>query len=398
MAILKEDKIIDLYGLKIKEYLITNHNSNGIAMPGTRPESSIIGVTVHNTDWINTASGTTPAEQYTRATVNGNMGDVRVHYYVDNEAIWQNLPHKQKNWSCADGDGDGNAKTIAIECIMKGDGSERDKKSEDNCAKLTAALLKSMGKGIESLYTHQHWYSRKYCPAYILPHWSSFVENVKKYLGGTSTTETKTETKQMYRVRKSWDDAKSQTGAYSVLENAKKNCKEGYTVYDNSGKAVYTNTGKTEEKKTTTTSGSADITYISYTNGSWRSEIKNYNDKDGNGYSGVEGYAINGFAAKSSVGKLSYRVHITSGGWLEWVDAYDINDWNNGCAGYPRFKIDGIQFKLENCDYVVKYRVSTTSSKSYLDWVTDYNLVDDNGYAGIFGKPIDKIQAYLVKK
>ena len=41
----------------------------------------IIGVTVHNTDWITTAVGTTPAEQYTRATVNGNMKDVRVHYY-----------------------------------------------------------------------------------------------------------------------------------------------------------------------------------------------------------------------------------------------------------------------------------------------------------------------------
>ena len=44
-----------------------------------------------------------------------------------------------------------------------------------------------------------------------------------------------------YRVRKSWDEAKSQLGAYKVLANAKK-CADknpGYTVYDPNGKAVY---------------------------------------------------------------------------------------------------------------------------------------------------------------
>ena len=39
-------------------------------------------LTLHNTDRISTAANTTPAEQYTRATVNGNMGTVRVHFYV----------------------------------------------------------------------------------------------------------------------------------------------------------------------------------------------------------------------------------------------------------------------------------------------------------------------------
>lgn len=45
--------------------------------------------------------------------------------------------------------------------------------------------------------------------------------------------------KQLYRIRKSWADAKSQIGAYEVLENAKKACKDGYTVYDKDGKAVW---------------------------------------------------------------------------------------------------------------------------------------------------------------
>ena len=46
----------------------------------------------------------------------------------------------------------------------------------------------------------------------------------------------------LYRVRKTWADSKSQVGAYKVLENAKKECDKhpGYSVYDESGKAVYT--------------------------------------------------------------------------------------------------------------------------------------------------------------
>ena len=84
MAILKPDNTSTLNGVKINEYLLTKHNPNSIAMPTVSMEGKVIGITVHNTDWISVASGTTPAEQYTRATYNGNMKDVRVHYYVDN--------------------------------------------------------------------------------------------------------------------------------------------------------------------------------------------------------------------------------------------------------------------------------------------------------------------------
>lgn len=45
--------------------------------------------------------------------------------------------------------------------------------------------------------------------------------------------------KQIYRIRKSWSDAKSQIGAFSSLENAKKVCKTGYYVFDANGKVVY---------------------------------------------------------------------------------------------------------------------------------------------------------------
>ena len=127
MAILKPDNTSTLNGVKINEYLLTKH------------------------------SGTTPAEQYTRATYNGNMKDVRVHYYVDNTCAWQNLPLTLSGWHAADGSGNGNHRTIAIECIMSSAYNSTDKKSEDNCARLAAALLKKYGLDINHLYTHTHW-------------------------------------------------------------------------------------------------------------------------------------------------------------------------------------------------------------------------------------------------
>ena len=254
MGILKPDKTRTLGGVTVNEYLLTNHNPNHIDMPSISMEGKIIGVTVHNTDWITTVAGTTPAEQYTRATVNGNMKDVRVHYYVDNICAWQNLPHTLSGWHAADGSGNGNRRTIAIECIMSSAYNDKDKKSEDNCARLAAALLKKYNLDINHLYTHTHWLnvrdgksgtvdylntaknSYKNCPAYILPHWAEFKKKAQSYMNSGSSAPTT----QLYRVRKTWADAKSQIGAYSSLENAKKACLAGYSVFDNSGKAVYT--------------------------------------------------------------------------------------------------------------------------------------------------------------
>ena len=58
--------------------------------------------------------------------------------------------------------------------------------------------------------------------------------------GASSSTPAGTET--WYRVRKTWADASSQKGAFKSLENAKKCADENprYSVFDESGKAVYT--------------------------------------------------------------------------------------------------------------------------------------------------------------
>ena len=55
MAILRPDTSTTLNGVKINEYLLTKHNPNRIDMPSVSMEGKVIGVTVHNTDWISVA-------------------------------------------------------------------------------------------------------------------------------------------------------------------------------------------------------------------------------------------------------------------------------------------------------------------------------------------------------
>lgn len=145
------------------------------------------GICVHNTEIITVASGTNPAEQYTRATYNGNMAGVVVTFYIWMFEIWQLLSDTERGFHAADGStrrssqrtGEtigGNLDTISIECIGK------DAASEQTTAKLVAYLLSKHGLNPKTdVYTHKYFYPVKYCPAYILPHWGAFMDNVMKY-------------------------------------------------------------------------------------------------------------------------------------------------------------------------------------------------------------------------
>lgn len=172
-------------------------------------------ITIHNTDDINEATGTNDAEQYARATFNGNMNGVTVHFYIDEAGCWQILPMNEVGYHAADGyNGPGNTKSIAIEIIMDGSGKDYDKKAEERGAKLAAWLLYKHGLGIDRLKTHNDWYSKKYCPAYILPHWNKFVETVSGYL---NELKAKDGAQQTAAAGKHW---RVQVGYFGVYENA----------------------------------------------------------------------------------------------------------------------------------------------------------------------------------
>ena len=191
------------FDVPIKKYNIINHNINRIAMP-TKRTKKLLGITIHNTDWINVNSATTPAEQYTRACINGNLNTVRVHYYVDNKCAWQNLPDYWQGWHAADGNGNGNTATISIECIMRNSYDKDSLDAMDNCARLAAYLCREYGLTVDDIYTHTYWlhirdkdsvskcgdkdkicttsHSYKTCPIFIIPQWDKFLALVNKYI------------------------------------------------------------------------------------------------------------------------------------------------------------------------------------------------------------------------
>lgn len=65
------------------------------------------------------------------------------------------------------------------------------------------------------------------------------AEVIANHFGVVKPQKPTEDPKQMYRIRKNWEDAESQVGAYSILENAINACPDGYTVYDNNGTAVH---------------------------------------------------------------------------------------------------------------------------------------------------------------
>lgn len=95
-------------------------------------------------------------------------------------------------------------------------------------------------KSDEMIITVHRWFANKACPGdYIYERLDKIANTVTARLQGISDDEVTVDTV-WYRVRKSWSDRNSQLGAYEVLENAKKNCPPGYSVFNMDGVAVYT--------------------------------------------------------------------------------------------------------------------------------------------------------------
>lgn len=160
---------------------------------------------------------------------------------------------------------------------------------------------------------------------------------------------------------------------------------------DNTVYAFYRPNWQGETKTTTTgsTISAPDIYYQVYANKRWLPYVKNLSD-----FAGLENKIITGLRCKVSKGHIRYRVHIVGGTWLPWVT--DTEDF----AGKTKLNgfIDCVQMDLTGVDgYTVEYRVSTNKSTSYLPWVRGYNTVNDNGYAGIYGVAIDKLQCRIVR-
>ena len=101
-------------------------------------------------------------------------------------------------------------------------------------------------KADEMVLTVHRWFANKSCPGdWLYSRLGDLAARVTTALGSTPTeTDPAQEPSkaELYRVRKTWADAKSQKGAYKILANAKA-CADknpGYSVFDTDGNSVYT--------------------------------------------------------------------------------------------------------------------------------------------------------------
>lgn len=174
------------------------------------------------------------------------------HYFVDDDSITQSVPDNYVAWSVGGNRYSNykttggaklygvakNANTLNIElCDTQKNGKYNvSDKTLSNAIALTKDLMKKYNIPIENVIRHFD-VTGKSCPAYYVDEvlWNEVKNKIQKTSSSTPISQN------LYRVRKSWADASSQTGAYSSLENAKKNCKVGYSVFDSNGNVVYSN-------------------------------------------------------------------------------------------------------------------------------------------------------------
>lgn len=122
------------------------------------------------------------------------------------------------------------------------------------------------------------------------------------------------------------------------------------------------------------------------TDGKILPEVQNTND-----YAGKRGYAITDIAIKVNRGRIKYRVHVKNGNWLKYAHGYNWNDYLDGYAGNGK-PIDLIEIVYEGDETLPLYRVSPINQNYYPWQKGNYKGSGFDGYAGSYGKTIDRIQ------
>lgn len=165
------------------------------------------------------------------ASANYGIGsDGRVGLYVE---------EKNRSWASSNRTNDMMAVTIEV----ANDGGAPDWHVSDKalaklidlcvdiCKKNGISKLNYTGDASGNLTLHKMFIATT-CPGPYLESKCPYIESeVNKRLGMNES--------EMYRIRKSWADVKSQIGAYRNLDNAKKACPSGYYVFNSAGKVVY---------------------------------------------------------------------------------------------------------------------------------------------------------------
>lgn len=217
---------------------------------------------------------TQPSAQKLRNSWQSNGSDYVTHYTCDDKIIIQTMPENHKCWHVGS---PGNDKWIGLEMgepdsivskdTNKGTGGGftiKDRAAAEayvtgaynNAVALFAQLCKKYGwNPYTDIWTHGEISRRGLSntnhidPEHIwkglgMPYTiDTFRRDVAAAMNGNSPVKPEppapVDEEQIYRIRKSWEDAASQIGAYKVLDYAIAACVDGYAVFDKDGKQVY---------------------------------------------------------------------------------------------------------------------------------------------------------------
>lgn len=345
----------------MSSYVINkDYPAKPISYDGTRPAQNIKWIVIHGTG--NTTDKDINNAKYFSAS-GGNTRYAGAHYFVDDadNVIYQSIDDL-KNANAVGGGRVSNAygaaskfrlctnyNSISIEmCSVNG---EYQEKTIELALELTRDLMFKYGIDID----------------HVIRHWDVTGKKCPGWNGWTGMDQSK------------WHAFK-----YRLADLVAATWKALAEINEQNQK----NQPAPAEKKTECAqapAGKADVIYQVVTaSGKKYPEVKNQTD-----FAGLDTIDVGKLAVRVSQGTIHYQVHTKGGKWLPYVTGFDWNDKNNGYAGNGKV-IDAIRAYGENLGGTLKYRVSTKNSDGYLETVTE-----NSDYAGIYGKPVDKIQFWV---
>ncbi len=164
------------------------------------------------------------------------------HYFVDSDSITQVVKDDDCSWHCGDGRGRygiTNRNSIGIELCRVN--NKVTYQTKVNAVELIRMLMNKYNINIDHVVRHYDA-SRKLCPSSMSANnWAEWYEFKNMITNNTNSSVNNIQSGSLYRVRKSWGDIKSQIGAFTNLENAKKLARDGYKVFNDKGDVIYPN-------------------------------------------------------------------------------------------------------------------------------------------------------------
>lgn len=163
------------------------------------------------------------------------------HYFVDDDSITQVVLDSDCSWHCGDGHnayGIGNRNSLGIEqCRVNGVVTAT---TEANTIELVKFLMAKYNVPVDRVVRHYDA-SRKNCPASfnLDGKWTRWFEFKSRLVAPVVSAPTPSG--EIYRVRKDWNDIRSQIEADTILDNAKKcvDAHAGYKAFNSKGEVVY---------------------------------------------------------------------------------------------------------------------------------------------------------------